>query len=353
LPLVDASVRPVGYLKKNRAAEGGTPLPGYRAKRKKRRRKLSLREGLRGDRRRSSRFIRDLLIASHFFLLICPGAAIFAGENSGADAARPPAEGRIVSLTPGVTETLFALGVGPRVAGVSRYCDYPPEATTLPQVGSFLAPVVEAVVALRPGLVLTSPSPGNRESVATLERVGLRVVAVPEGSTSVAGVLDSIRDVATAVGADAAGLVDKIEVEIAAAAAKVVSRPRVKVAIVVGHDPLVLAGPDSYLGDLVERVGGENVATEVGGKWPRVGLEFLIATAPEAIVDLGMGSEASTGRGRWSRFAEVPAVRDDRIYFDPSLVLLHPGPRLGSQAAILARMLHPEAWQENKESIPD
>jgi iron complex transport system substrate-binding protein len=286
-------------------------------------------------------------------LLIFAATTVFAGENADSEQARGPREARIVSLTPSVTETLFALGLGPSVVGVSRYCDYPPEAVALTKVGSFLAPVVEAVVALEPDLVLTSPSPGNRESVATLERVGLRVVAVPEGSTSIAGVLDSIRDVAKAVGADAAGLVAKIEAEIAATVAKVASRPRVRVAIVVGHDPLVLAGPDSYLGDLVQRVGGENVANEVGGKWPRVGLEFLVAAAPEAIIDLGMGSEALTGRERWSRFAEVPAVRNDRIYFDSSLVLLHPGPRLGSQAAIVARMLHPEAWQENDESIPD
>lgn len=260
---------------------------------------------------------------------------------------------RIVSLTPGVTETLFALGLGDRVVGVSQYCDFPPEAAELPKVGTFLAPVVEAVVAREPDLVLTSPSPGNRDSVATLERVGLRVVAVPEGSASVEDVIASIRAVAVAVSADPSRLIGAIRAEIAEAGARVAGREPVSVAVVVGHDPLVLAGPGSHLGDLVGRMGGRNIALPSSGKWPRVGLEFLVASAPEVIVDLGMGSEAGSGLDRWTRFTEIPAVANRRISFDSSLVLLHPGPRLGIQAAMLARMLHPEAWQGKKENTSD
>jgi iron complex transport system substrate-binding protein len=253
---------------------------------------------------------------------------------------------RIVSLTPSVTETLFALGMGARVVGVSQYCDYPPEATRLPRVGSFLAPVVEAVTALEPDLILTSPSPGNQEPVAALARAGLRVVPVPEGSESVAAVLQSIRAVAMAVGATdaAAPLIAGIENAIADAETKARGRPRPSVAIVVGFEPLVLAGPDSYLGDLVARVGGDDVSRRVGGKWPRVGLELLVAAAPEVIIDLTMGYERSTDTHRWDRFADIPAVRSGRVVFDASQVFLRPGPRLGEQARRLSRFLHPEAW---------
>jgi len=262
---------------------------------------------------------------------------------------------RIVSLTPSVTETLFALGLGGRVVGVSQYCDYPPEAARLPRVGSFLAPVIEAVAALEPDLIITSPSPGNEEPVKAMVRAGLTVIAVPEGSESVAAVLSAIRAVAKAVGAEprAETLVGTIDAELAAAEARAAGRDRPTVAIVVGYDPLVLAGPASYLGELVERAGGENVATRLGGKWPRAGLEFLVAAAPEVIVDLTMGYERATDTTRWQRFPELPAVARRQVYFDASQVFLRPGPRLGEQVRLLSRFLHPEAWPQSQDSKRD
>ena len=329
------------HAQKKPGSGGGDSTARWVPKRKKRRSKLSLREGLRGDRRAVSSFIRALLAITGIFF---PGP-VFA-EN-------PPA--RIVSLTPGVTETLFALGVGDRVVGVSRYCDYPPEARERPKVGTFLAPVVEAAAALDPDLVLTSPSPGNYEPVAAMERAGLNVVAVPEGSGSVAEVLGSIRAVAETVGAEeaAARLTAAIEAELARVARKAEGRLRVAAAVVVGHDPLVLAGPESYLGELLARVGGANVADSLGGRWPRASLEFLFASRPLVIIDLSMGSEAAAVAERWRRLEDLPAVKAGRVYFDASLVLLHPGPRLGSQAALLSRFLHPEAWQDERESGHD
>jgi len=241
------------------------------------------------------------------------------------------------------------------VVGVSRYCDYPPEARTRPVVGTFLAPVVEAVVALGPDLVLTSPSPGNHEPVAAMERLGLRVVTVPEGSASISEVLGSIRAVAAAVGATEAAdrIIAGLENDLALVEGKAAGRPRVATAVVVGHEPFVLAGPQSYLGELTARAGGANVADAIGGKWPRAGLEFLVAAKPEVIVDLSMASEASSAADRWRRLGGIPAVKAGRVYFDASLVLLHPGPRIGSQAVLLSRFLHPESWNENSESKHD
>ncbi len=238
---------------------------------------------------------------------------------------------------------------------MSQYCDYPPEALGLPRVGTFLAPVVEAVAALEPDVILTSPSPGNQEPVSAMMRAGLRVVTVTEGSESLSGVLDSIRAVATAVGAEAASipLVAGIEAALVDVESRARERPRPSVVVVVGFEPLVFAGPESYLGELVERAGGTNVATRVGGKWPRVGLELLIAAAPDVIVDLTMGSERNRDAERWDRFVDLPAVRNRRVYFDDSQVFLRPGPRLGEQARRLSRFLHPGAWPNANDSKLD
>jgi iron complex transport system substrate-binding protein len=257
---------------------------------------------------------------------------------------------RIVSLTPGLTETLFALGVQSRIVGVSEYCDYPPEASGIARVGSFLSPVVESVVALEPDLVLTSPSPGNKNSVDALERAGINIVVVTEGSASVADVEKSILEVSALVGRllEGKAIVGSIESELAAVRKRVAGKTRPATAVVVGHDPLVLAGPDSYLGELVNNAGGRNIADELGGKWPRTSWEYVVSEAPEVVIDLSMGSEADTGAAMaiWSRYPDVPAVGKGRVHTNGAFLLLHPGPRTDEQAVLIAHYLHPAAWSD-------
>ncbi len=264
-------------------------------------------------------------------------------------AAKPPPT-RIVSLTPSVTETIFALGLGERVVAVSDFCDVPAAATRLPRVGSFLAPVVERVVALQPDLVITSPTPGNRGAVGALERAGVPVVVVAEGSASVAETRESIRAVARAAGALDAGerLVRALDARLARVAERVRGRRPPRTIVAVGFEPFVLAGPESYLGELVEIAGGTNVAAAVGGKWPRTGWEFLVASDIEVIIDLAaaMGIDAGSARARWSRFAAIPAVAAGRVSVLASSALVRPGPRIGEAAEELARVLHPDVWND-------
>src|SRR5512141_2742111 len=91
---------------------------------------------------------------------------------------------RIVSLAPSVTETVFALGLGDRLVGVSVYCDYPPEVARIDRVGTFLTPNLEAIVAKRPDLVIAVPSPGNQSPVEAMQRLGLRVLVVDPRSVA-------------------------------------------------------------------------------------------------------------------------------------------------------------------------
>jgi len=257
---------------------------------------------------------------------------------------------RIVSMTPSVTETLFALGAGPRVVGVSTYCDYPPEVTSLPRVGTFLAPVIESVIALRPDTVITSPTPGNRSPVAALERAGIRVAVVTEGSASIADARRAILETADIIGRslEAAAIVTSIDGMIEAIRSSVAKLDRPPVALVVGHDPLVLAGPESYLGELVTVGGGENIANALGGKWPRTSLEYLLEAAPDVIIDASTDdnsrSEAEGLARRWSRYSEIPAVAAGRVHGHASHLLVRPGPRMGEAARKVASWIHPHAW---------
>jgi iron complex transport system substrate-binding protein len=274
-------------------------------------------------------------------------AAASPGRVGAADPA--PAPARIVSLTPSVTEALFALGVGSAVVAVSDYCDFPPEAAALPHVGSFLAPVVERVLAIQPDLVITSPTPGNENYVAAIERAGARVAVVGEGSEGIDASAASILEVARLVGRGARGeeLVADMRRRLADVRARVAAQPAVRTALVVDFDPLVMAGPASYLGELIVTAGGTNVADRLGGKWPRSGWEFLIAAAPDVVIDLSQEARVGDGLARWRRFSDIPAVQHGRVHAGDGTLLLHPGPRLPLAAESLARVLHPEAWKKD------
>ncbi len=290
-------------------------------------------------------------------------ASVAAPLEVGAGTTGPPR--RLVSLVPSITETLFALGIGDRVVGVSASCDFPERVGALAKVGTFTAPVAEAIVALTPDLVLTSPSPGNQSAVRALQRAGVRV-AVVYGDGGIEEARQGMLAVAEAVGEAARGrdLVARVDAELGAVRRAVAGLQRPKVAVAVGREPLILAGPASYLGELIALAGGTNVADAVGGRWPQVGLEYLVEQRPEVIFDLSISMETAARSKElprteaaetaalqaWQRLASVPAVAERRV-FDGSDVsttteqgslLLRPGPRLGQAARLLAGKLHPE-----------
>ncbi len=258
---------------------------------------------------------------------------------------------RIISLAPSITEILFALGVGDRVVGVSTYCDYPPEATRIDRIGTFLQPNVERILAKRPDLVIGVPSPGNRASVERLEELGLRVLIVnPE---RVADILAAIHSIADAVGVPSQGaaLVARIQHAMSAVTARLDGAPTPRVLMLVGRSPFIAAGKGTYQGELITLAHGDNLAAATGDAWPTVSLEFIVARAPQVIIDTSMGSEESADRESalafWRDFPTVPAVRDHRIYGYRAYQLLRPGPRVAETLETVARFIHPERFRNS------
>lgn len=252
---------------------------------------------------------------------------------------------RIISLAPSVTETLFALGVGDRLVGVSSYCDYPDAAARIDRVGTFLQPNVERILIKRPDLVIAVPSPGNRAPVERLQALGIEVLVVnPE---RIADILAAIRAIAAAVGTPEAGaaLVAKIETELAAVEARLKDVAPVRTLLLVGRSPFVAAGPGTYQDELITRARGINVAGDAGQPWPNLSLELIVAEAPQVIIDASMGSEeladGAAVRGFWETFPTIPAVRDHRIHGYRAYELLRPGPRVAETLATVAGFLHP------------
>jgi len=273
-------------------------------------------------------------------------------------AARPSAAEpmRIVSLAPSVTETVFALGLGDRLVGVSIYCDYPPAAEHIDRVGTFLTPNVEAIIAKRPDVVIAVPSPGNQDGVESLRRVGVKVVTVDPNT--VEEIKQSLITIARILGHEDRGraLVAAINERIDAVQGRLAGATPRKVLMIVGQTPLIAVGRGTFQDELIRMARGINLAAEAGSPWPHLSLEFVIAAAPDVIIDTTMGNEERAGAAAalafWNSFPSIPAVRERRVSGYKAYQLLRPGPRIAEAFEMIARFIHPERFAGTEATVP-
>ena len=243
---------------------------------------------------------------------------------------------RVVTLTPSLTDVVLALGAGDRLVGVSRF-DERPEVAKLPRVGGFIDPSVEAVVALHPDLVLAEPGPGNRQAVERIAELGAPVLLLPLGT--VADVLAAERAAGKALGRAAQGeaLAKELEATRARVRERTRGKQRVRVLLVYGFDPLVVAGPGGFADELLSDAGAVNVASDAASPYPVYSVERALRSKPELILDAAM---SAAGR---ERLREMPGLAETRWASVPGQALLHPGPALGRGLEQLLALVHPEA----------
>lgn len=257
---------------------------------------------------------------------------------------------RIVSLAPSVTETLFAIGAKAEVVGICTFCDFPREVEKIDRVGSYSAPSVEAIVAKRPDVVIGVP-PNNPEAIAALQQLGVRVVIVQVDT--VAQIRAAIRTIAHEATRAEQGesLLITMDKRMEAIRARLNGAPQRRVLMVVGQEPLIAVGSGIFLNELITQAYGINIAAEASQPWVRLSLEVAVAKQPEVIIDGSMGSEENDkGRylGMWQNFPTLPAVRDGRVHGTRSYTVLRPGPRLPDGFEEIARLIHPERFQDSK-----
>lgn len=249
---------------------------------------------------------------------------------------------RIVTVAPSATELLFALGAGDRVVGVSRYDDHPRVVASLPRVGGFLDPNVEAIISLEPDLVVGVPNAGNRPALERLSRLGIPVLIVP-GNTF-ADIFHAMTALSRVLGAGAEAraraLAGGIEGETLALAAALRGYTPPRVAFVYGWMPLVLAGPKSFADTLLVVLNAHNVV-ERGPPYPQYSVERLLQDGPEVIIDASEIHEGASGGRPWSKWTTLPAVKKGRIHRVPIGDVLRPGPRIVEGMHRIAAFLHP------------
>jgi iron complex transport system substrate-binding protein len=285
--------------------------------------------------------------AALVLLLVLPGtaAALTLTDQTGrrVSLAGPPT--RVISLVPGVTETLFAIGAQDALVGVTEFCDYPAQARLKPRVGGMLAPSLEAMVALKPDVVIATTS-GNREETFTqLERLRIPVYLV--NPATVADVLDLIARLGAVTGREqAAGhLIAALSARIKAVTERVASLPRPRVLYVLWPEPLIVPARGALVSELLALAGGDSVTADGGESYPRYSVEAAVARAPQVIVLASHGSgQGAMTREKWERFTSLPAIKAGRLYTADGNLLHRYGPRVVDGLELLARLIHPEAF---------
>src|SRR5258708_841396 len=193
---------------------------------------------------------------------------------------------------------LYALGLGDRVVGVTRFCRYPPEAQLKPKIGDYTSPNLEAIASLKPDLVIIQTNPVHLAD--RLAKLKLRVLEINQDN--IAAIYKSIHDVGAATGTEhtATQLSDKILDGLGKIRTRVAGLPRVRMMFVIGRSPnrldgLVVCGRASHLSEVIEIAGGENVFRDAMAPYPEVSLEEVMARNPEVIVDMGDMSDTVGG----------------------------------------------------------
>jgi iron complex transport system substrate-binding protein len=245
---------------------------------------------------------------------------------------------RVVSLNPSLTAILVALDAGERLVGVDDFsARQQEEVSGLPRVGGLYNPSLEAVVALRPDLVLAVPSAEQRDFRARLGALGIPLLELDPLTFD--DVLATVREIGSRVGRDEAARrrVEEIHAMRRRVEELASGRPRVRGVLVLQRDPLFVAGRGSFVDEMLAAVGVENAAAAFGSAWPRVSREWLLAAAPEVLLDASPGGEA---RAYWSRWSSLPAVRSGRVVPLARGVATLPGPYLDRALAALFEAVH-------------
>ena len=257
---------------------------------------------------------------------------------------------KIVSLAPSITEIIYALGVEDLLVGVTQYSDYPAAASSLPKVGSYVHLDLERIIALKPDLCIATRDGNPLTTIERLEIMKIPVYAVDPRNLET--IIQTILEL---------GHLLKAEKKADFLAANMLSRilkikniisctqHRTRLFFQIGISPIVSAGSPTFINELIELAGGENLARGPAA-YPRFSKEKVISLAPEVIIITSMARSTvfEKVKAEWNRWPDLPAVKQQRIYLEDSNLFDRPTPRLVDGLELLAKLLHPELFENIK-----
>lgn len=285
------------------------------------------------------------LLLSFLFIWLLLGLIIFhQPPESIADQPSPDIATRIVSMSPDLTEILFSLALDEQVVGVTSDSDYPPAALTKPNVGSFWQPNVEAIIAAAPNLIVIPDIARQTNLAHRLQRMGSRVLTIR--LESIADLYEAIAKIGAATDRQphAELLVSEIHARLENFKIAASYRDKPRVLWVVQRTPLRVAGRDTFINELLEIAGAQNAVSDAPFKYPPLGAEQIYAGAPDVIIESAMGRTElekvqQDAFKYWSRYENIPAVKNRRIYVIKDDTISRLGPRIVEGVEAIAACL--------------
>jgi len=273
-------------------------------------------------------------------------------DDVGRRVVMPAQVNRIVTLAPNLTETVYALGLGDKLVGDTDLCDTPPAATQKPHVGDPQDPSLEAIVVLRPDLVLATTSINREETADALARLGIAVYTTAGDTQTMLEMLDSMAKIGDLMSAGPQGeaVVARLRARLDALHARLADRPA-HVLFVVSQDPLITIGQKTFIADALRWAGAESIV-DTDQNWPQLSLEEVVRLQPDYIVFAGGHGDtaASELAGLRARpvWRDLDAVEQGHVV-NLSEESIRPSPGLVDAIEQLAREIHPDAFSEKDE----
>jgi iron complex transport system substrate-binding protein len=256
---------------------------------------------------------------------------------------------RIIPLSPALTEILYYLGLGDKVAGVTEYSYYPPEAREKPSVGSYIDPNIEKIISLSPDLVIGTRDGNLPGSVYLLEEARIPVYVV--NPRNVRDIISTISDIGNLCGVaeKAHELIKELNKRLDLIESLVVSAGRPLVFLQINVSPIMTVNKNTFQNDLIKLAGGINMAADEPITYPRISIEEVIRKKPGIIIITSMGNEGEFQKAKedWMKWPSIPAVKNKRVYLaDPDLID-RPSQRIIEGLEAMARLIHPEVdWDK-------
>lgn len=278
------------------------------------------------------------ILPAFLLLLFSNGhAQLVLTDDLGRSVTLPSAAQRIVSLAPSITETLFALGAGEQVRGVTGYCNYPPEARNKESIGGLIAPSIEAILSLTPDLIIVTPEGNAQESFRQVHATGIPVFVT--NPRNIEGVRKSIRDIGFLTGRSegAAALVRSMKQR--EDSLRSLPPTKIPLLLVISLQPLMVAGSGTFLSEMIELAGGDNLAAGTGMTYPTFSREQVVASDPDVILMPSGLPGMDDVLSFYPEWKDLEAFQSGHVYeVDPD-VISRPGPRVIEGAIRMRELL--------------
>ncbi len=248
---------------------------------------------------------------------------------------------RVVSLAPNLTESIFAVGAGDRLVGVTTFCNYPEQAKEIAKIGDTMTPNMESIIALKPDVVFVSTASQIENFTKTLDANGIAVYV--SNPVSLLDVFKNLKQLGELFGTseNADRLVNDLQKRTASVESAVKGDEPTRVFVQISQEPLFTIGKQSFLTTLLDIALAKSVTADVETTYPKLSKETALILKPEAIIL----SESHDNKEPNDVFRSSPAVKNGRIYKVNADLLSRPGPRLVDALEQIAKQLHPEKFK--------